>query len=311
MPLSVIIHDYTKSRNLRYVYISLLVTSLGTIFYYFLHEFCISDLINQSLLGSLKENLSNFIDKNYERDNANFIKLLVLNIRDDDILTDKVASLGIFHLFAVSGFHFGIIHYFIMIIFKKQEKTGNIVCLVTCAVYTIILGISIGSLRSLVMQIITVFLLFNNKHKLTGGSKLLIAAVVILILEPANFMGYGFFLSFGCSAIITILNNYYFENKMIRTLIIGVLAFSFSLPLTIKFNGGFSVLSIINGYIFGLIVCPVFVICFFLVFIPLFIPLVSFIATITLNIIDTLSSVDQFIEIDSNLINLIVIYYQL
>ncbi len=150
------------------------------------------------------------VDKNFSNETAPIAKALLLGYKQDIEGASKqaFARTGLSHIMAVSGLHVGFIiapFWFIIPFFwskKFGRITGLFILLLILYGYAGLTGFSASVVRASVMAgLLTFGKLFNkspNSINLTG-----VAALVLLIINPAQLFEVGFQLSF--SAVLIIL----------------------------------------------------------------------------------------------------------
>ncbi len=115
----------------------------------------------------------------------------------DEGLLDEVRRGGIAHIFAVSGLHIGILFGAAMLIFRKPCKRYAFVpASLLALLYAAFCAFSVSSVRAVVMcAAVGAQRAFGRKSDFLQSISL--AAIVVLLLDPADFLSAGFRLSFG------------------------------------------------------------------------------------------------------------------
>ncbi|MCK5878566.1 MAG: ComEC/Rec2 family competence protein, partial [Holophagae bacterium] len=115
-----------------------------------------------------------------------------------DAFVDKVRNLGIYHLFVVSGFHFGILFsaaYLLLLLLPVRPRTRKWAALVIVTAMLPVTGFSPSGLRAWLM--IFTFLLFRAKSiDVSPADSVGIAGLLLLIWNPYQVADPGFLLSF-------------------------------------------------------------------------------------------------------------------
>jgi len=142
---------------------------------------------------------------------------------------------GVTHLFAVSGMHISFLVAVLNKFLKKlklKEKNINILIISFLGFYMFLIGFTASVLRTSLLYIL---LLFNNKLniKLSNIVVLYLVFIFLLLINPfyihdIGFV-YSFLTSFGLMLFNRNINGNYF-NKLFKT---SLIAFLFSLPVTI------------------------------------------------------------------------------
>lgn len=114
----------------------------------------------------------------------------------DEGLTEEVRRGGIAHIFAVSGLHIGILFGAAMLVFRPLKKYAFLPSSVLAFLYCAFCGFSVSSLRAAIMCLVMAFFrAFGKKYDFLNSISL--AAVIVLLIFPADFLSPGFRLSFG------------------------------------------------------------------------------------------------------------------
>lgn len=225
---------------------------------------------SKNIFLSLRRNFTNYINRifkeNLSKDSANFVISVILA----DSLLDRtyVNKLGLAHILAVSGFHIDLLMTFLIFFLSKigiSYKKSMTISLTLALVYGYIIGFSYSILRVLVVNIIS-FLGFILRRGIDKVKSLMIAAIIILFINPFAIMNTGFVLSF--MTMLTIFKIYprvkkYFKEGFIR----DRLAFSTSiqlgvLPFGVYYFRYYNFLSIFAN----LVIVPVFEIAMYIIF---------------------------------------------
>lgn len=225
---------------------------------------------SKNIFLSLRRNFTNYINRifkeNLSKDSANFVISVILA----DSLLDRtyVNKLGLAHILAVSGFHIDLLMTFLIFILSKigiSYKKSMTISLFVALIYAYIIGFSYSILRVLIVNTIS-FLGFNLRRGVDRVKSLMVAAIIILFINPFAILNTGFVLSF--VTMLTIYKIYprvkrYFKEGFIR----DRLSFSTSiqigvLPFGVYYFRYFNFLSIIAN----LVIVPVFEVSMYLIF---------------------------------------------
>lgn len=145
-------------------------------------------------------------------------------------------NLGVAHIFAVSGLHIGFLAtalFFVLNKCKLNRYAGFIITLFATAFYSGVCGFSASSVRAVIM------FFFLNIARLSGAkydslSAVFSAAVLILLISPAEMFTAGFLLSF--SVVITIIILYNPLTRLLKFLP-KKLRVSFAVSLSAEIGG--------------------------------------------------------------------------
>lgn len=225
---------------------------------------------SKNIFLSLRRNFTNYINKifkeNLLKDSANFVISVIL--ADSPLDRTYVNKLGLAHILAVSGFHIDLLMTFLIFILSKigiSYKKSMTISLFVALIYAYIIGFSYSILRVLIVNTIS-FLGFNLRRGVDRVKSLMVAAIIILFINPFAILNTGFVLSF--VTMLTIYKIYprvkrYFKEGFIR----DRLAFSTSiqlgvLPFGVYYFRYYNFLSIFAN----LVIVPVFEIAMYIIF---------------------------------------------
>ena len=265
---------------------------------------------NIGVIYSLKNIINNRIDN---IDNTGYMKAFILGIKDDidDEVYTNYQKIGITHLFALSGMHVGLLSGIILKILKKVSIIKKYIII---NIILIIYGFIVGYPSSIKRCIL--FFIFNSINKIfkldISTFKILLLVIFSLIIyEYKIIYDIGFIYSICTVGGIILCNNYInHDNKLISSFRLSLVAFIFSLPISLSSFYEVNLLSIIYNMIFvpfvSIIVYPLSLISFI-------IPSLSFIFSLSIKLLEVcssyLSTIRLFsIYLDFNMVE-IVIYY--
>ena len=246
---------------------------------------------------SLKYKIKNFIiDRCENYKNAGYIKAFIIGDKTDLDNYETYQNTGVSHLFAISGMHIGLLTSFLYLLFKKS-KFQNLIVISFLIIYLNITNYSASLIRS---ALFFTLLIINKKYNLNIETKNILFLTIIILLNynPYFIFDYGFLYSILTTYGLILSTKYYRKNYFYNILITSFMAFFFSLPVTIKLNYEFNLLSIINNIfivpLVSLVVYPLSLTVFILPFLE---PILSF-------MIMVLEKVNYFLNIIS--INIII-----
>lgn len=205
---------------------------------------------------------------------ARFLTGMATGEFDDRLMAFEFSRFGLQHLMAISGFHFGIIAYFLSLLARMvlPPKCCPWVLIVGLSLYFLFLGMSASVMRSWVGAM--VFFAGQLIEKESNGLNALgVALLLILAIDPLAVTQMGFQFSFATTAAILIffspsqelLNRYlpkrsfsnviqmgmgaqhaylvlnFFKNALALTMAVSIVA----IPMTIFYFGKFPLLSLI------------------------------------------------------------------
>lgn len=144
--------------------------------------------------------------KDLTLDTAMLYNALLLGVLpDDEAFKVTLQSLGLLHLFVVSGFHFSVVMAVVSLLSgrltKKRYIWHQIVVLVASTAYYLATCGGFGSWRSL-MAIILGILGFYTKRRVSGHIGLTLLMLCAGFVRPAVLSQFGFIVTFLASAIV-------------------------------------------------------------------------------------------------------------
>lgn len=201
-----------------------------------------------STLYTLKNFLISHINK-YKSSNY----LLTFIIGNKDQISDEVMghyqSLGVSHIFAISGMHVSMLSGIILFILKKiklKDTLCYIIVIVIMLFYLFITNYQASILRTVGLFILSCF---NREFDLNISIKniLILDIAILLFLNPSFLIDIGFLYSCIVSYSLITYSRLIKGNYIAKTLKVSLIAFLFSLPITIVTNYEFNVLSVIDN----------------------------------------------------------------
>lgn len=163
---------------------------------------------------------------------------------------NKYQELGVSHIFAISGMHVSILALILFkLLFKLKENHKYYIVITFLLFYTFITNYTASILRSISLYIC----LFLNKRFDTNLSTIqvfYIAISILLLINPKLLFNIGFLYSSVVSFSLINYNYLIKGNYIMKCLKISIIAFLFSLPITINNNFEINILSIFNNLIF-------------------------------------------------------------
>ena len=198
---------------------------------------------NRNIIYFIKDGLYNYLSS-FDSRVSPYLKAFIIGNKDD--LSYKVKkslqTVGISHLFSLSGSHLAIIYYFLYSLFKKRKIHLMILPLF---LYYLIIDSSASILRALVF--LSIFKPNKEFHLgLSTFNMLILALIVLLIINPTSIKNIGFNYSFVISSgLILYYDNKKQDKKLFRLVETSILAFLFSLPISLYYFSNVNLLSII------------------------------------------------------------------
>lgn len=113
----------------------------------------------------------------------------------DEGISEEVRTGGIAHIFAVSGLHIGILFGAVMLVFRRK-RYAVFPAIGAVFLYSALCSFTVSSVRAVVMcSVMGLYRAFGRKYDFPQSIAL--AAIVVLLIDPADFLSAGFRLSFG------------------------------------------------------------------------------------------------------------------
>jgi competence protein ComEC len=168
-----------------------------------------------SAVSGQRQWIAKKMDDSLSPESASFLKAIIPGLKGGipEDMRYAFSSTGLAHLLSISGTHFGLLAFIIFIISRTALKClpegmlsrialfvtpTQIAVLVTVPVlmfYALISGMSIPTIRSLIMVLIYMLAVFMGR-KGQWLNSLAIAAIIILLWQPHSLQGISFLLSF-------------------------------------------------------------------------------------------------------------------
>ncbi len=242
----------------------------------------------RAIIEKQRSRLNEVFDRSFNKKAAALSKALITGSRDiDPGLRESFRKTGLSHLLTVSGTHFGLLFFLIFILNKRIisilpyhifhklttyisiNLISGFLVMPFLFCYLLISGMDIPALRAFIMAVLFVFGLIIGRryYWLTG---LLMAAAVILIIEPPSLFDISFLLSFSAVFFIGLWLERLRKNEgeehhkglterllkpFINTLSISLAATLGTLPLVMYFFHYFSLIGIFVNILITPFVC--------------------------------------------------------
>ncbi len=230
-------------------------------------------LKDENIFYKIKNVLTQKINA-YDQKVKTYLNLFILGNKDflDENIYNIYQSNGIWHLFAISGMHIGLI---ILILnkFLKKLKFKKLIISLLLTFYAFLVNFTASVLR------VVIFYLLKNildyfKIKLSSFKILLLCAIILIIINPFIIYNVGFQYSFLISFALILMNNKIKGNYIQKIFKISLISFLVSLPITINLNYEINILSLFLNILYvpfiSIILFPLSIITFL---IPIFSPI--------------------------------------
>ncbi len=199
-------------------------------------------------INIISYNINNYIDKHFKY-STSYIKTFVLADKSgfDEKTRTEINTVGISHLFAVSGLHISLIVLtFVQILktFKLPDKIIEVIIMLFLIVYMIVTSFSPSVTRAALMFIL---LVFNKRFGIKTSSIDILSIIFVLLvfIRPYYFYNIGFTLSFLVTFLILLSNKILKTNNKLKQLIVlTVVSFLGTIPLILSLNYQINILSL-------------------------------------------------------------------
>ncbi|MBR1416655.1 MAG: DNA internalization-related competence protein ComEC/Rec2 [Bacilli bacterium] len=270
------------------------------------------DNSNINLLNNIKNTLVNNISK---KSNYEYIKAFIIGDRSSIDINDydDFKKLGITHLFAISGMHIALFSTIIFLILTKLKRNINITIIISLLLlffYGLICNFPASIRRAYILYLLlSINKIFNLNIKTIY--LLFLTITINIFIDPFIIYDIGFLYSITTTMGLIISSKYINGNYVTKLFKVSLLAYLFSLPLTINNNYIINLLTPINNIIIvplvSIIIYPLSLLSFI---IPIFNPILDFFINILLFINNILLKINIInIVIPKLSIFMIFIYY--
>ncbi len=165
------------------------------------------------IIGAWRQSIASALNRRYAenstgglRDEGVFLSAILLGDRGKmtSKQKEKLLSSGIFHLFSISGAHIGIIALFSLLLLKVCKcpfRWRNIFTAILLVVFLALTGFKISAQRAVIMALMIFWarILYDDYDIFNIISA---SGLVLLLMNPAEFMDAGFLLTYTLTAAI-------------------------------------------------------------------------------------------------------------
>ena len=269
---------------------------------------------NTNIMYKIKLSLLNRINKC--KKSKSYLKTFLFADKseiDEDTFTNY-QTLGVSHLFAVSGLHVSFVALILLKIFSKlKEKKRYLIVSLILFIYLFLTNFTISMLRAS-LQFVLFFLNKLFKLNIKNYNIVIFLFSIILIINPYNIYNVGFLFSFSISFTLIRFNSLLNKgNVLTKSLKTSLISFLVSIPIVIN---NFFQINFLSIFINIFLVLFVSYVVFPLSIITLVLPFLDSINYLFINILETicsyLSNINLFIFNTAKIpIIFIIIYYVL
>ncbi len=214
---------------------------------YFVEEY--TYIKNKFTISKIHYSIRTYFESKLEDETLKYTLLLVLGVDSfNKEESNVVSTLGIMHLFCISGMHINFILLFVSLILTKFNIENNKIEKVQIMLVTILLIITnfqLSVIRAFLMFIIT-YIFKKSKIKYSNIDVICITALLILLFRPRYLYLVSFQLTYLVTFILIITNDLYKNKSMLITLSIqSVVAFTTTFPIIVNMNYEINFMTII------------------------------------------------------------------
>lgn len=222
---------------------------------------------NPNILYQIKNKIRKHIMKYKSKD---YLSAFILGDKTymDDEIKGEYQSLGVSHIFAISGMHISLLSTIILLFLHKlkvKENKAYIIVIAFLIFYMFLTNFQASILRSVGLFI----LLYINKRlslDINVINILLLDISIILFLNPNFLYNIGFLYSSVVSFSLIKYSHLIKGSYLAKCLKVSLIAFLFSLPITLVNNYEFNLLTVINNLVIvplvSMIIYPLSVLTF-------------------------------------------------
>lgn len=189
-------------------------------------------------IASIRFKILEYLDKNFHEKVASYLKILFIGESSalNENTKQSYRSLGLIHLFSISGFHISylakVIERFFLRLGITKERT-NLLLVIILPLYGLIAGLSISIFRAVTQKIVKVLSVILNQEidNLDAWSFALIFA---LALNPYSIFELSFQLSYSLSVLFILVGKRKWIQELglfRQSLVFSILASLISLPI--------------------------------------------------------------------------------
>lgn len=219
-------YQYTYPKN-RYAFdYDLHLFSKGITKQYYLIDLIELRTCETFYLSSLRLNSRKWIEKNivnyFDKNQSGFLMALLLGDKKSYDNYNQIKMLGLAHLFAISGLHFGVIYKAVVrVIYLRNPYLRMLIVMILMGCLVVMVGGAYSALRAFFMIVYAEFCyLFHRKNDVYLG--LSISILAILLIEPAAILNTGLHLSYYAYICVAVIYRQIFPSPCKYRLLEGI-----------------------------------------------------------------------------------------
>ncbi len=230
-------------------------------------------LDKENIFYQIKNKMLNRIN-NYDDKVKTYLNLFILGDKTylSDSLYTEYRTNGIWHLFAVSGMHIGLIILVLDKIFQKYKYKKIIISLILFY-FMFLTNFSASVMRATIFYFLKNLLDYLD-IELDNKKILLLVAILILLINPFMIFNAGFQYSFLITFSIMLLSSKITGSYFKQIFLISIISFVVSLPITAGMNYEVNLLSLFLNIFYvpfiSLVIFPLSILVFILPFLSIF-----------------------------------------
>lgn len=183
--------------------------------------------------------INQFLSLSLNESTYGFLKALLLGDKDTFDAYEHYKQLGLAHIFAISGLHFGLIHRGLkQVLFIPYPKVKTLFIVLLMSILLLIIGNGYSAQRAFLMMLYSEgCFLMKRKHDLL--TSLSFSLMIILMLEPAAILNSGLHLSYYAYICVSVIYKKLFrkpfKNKLFESMRFSLAIQIMLLPATLYY----------------------------------------------------------------------------
>jgi len=227
-------HQFTSAKNRFYFDYDQYLFSNGITGQYYLKEILEVKKCRPLCLScfrlEIRTWIQNYLTKSFEPTKSGFLLALILGDKSEFEGYELYKNLGLAHVFAISGLHFGIIYqYFRQILFIKNRFVKSSIIIATMAFMLLLVGGAYSAQRAFFMILYSeVANMLHRKHDIFIN--MAVSLLLILLLQPEAILSTGLHLSYFAYMCVAVFYKSIFKRKL-KSKILEAFRFSVAIQL--------------------------------------------------------------------------------